>query len=310
MEYLVAATKPYDDRETPEMRNISLKKFHSESAEIILTALQSSFNSCTNLTNNNYKLMSTLGDAKLEYTTHRSSTIEELIDRITHYSERLEEVLEVSQYNHKKITGDYLILRHNARVARDMLVRSRNKAIESRKLLQIQLDTLLSSAKDQRVKLESSTAKEIQIQTDLARENVITKERELEGRIYRIENIKKSTKSCRTKLLKEKKKFEDKYDDLQNKRRTELKTISEELKRLKLMVTEVESKLTTEDDSTCNDMINNRTNSIKLFKKTNINNSSPIDFLKIVEDRMTELKVQNKTKVIRPKSAPLNMKRN
>jgi hypothetical protein len=308
LEFLVAATKPYDDRETPEMREISLAKFHAESGEIILTALQSSFNSCTNLTSSNYNLMTTLGDATLEYTTHRSTTIEELIDRITHYSERLEEVLEVSQHNHKKITGDYLILRHNARVARDMLVRSRNVAIDSRKGLQIQLDTLLSSAKDQRFRLELSTSKEIQIQTDLARENVITKERELEGRLYRIENIKKLTKTCRTKLLKEKKKFEDKYDDLQNKRRTELKTISEELKRLKLMIAEVESKLTNEDDSSSNDMSNNHTNSIKLFKKTNIKNSDPDDFLKIVEDRMAALKVQNKA--TRPKSAPLNLKRN
>lgn len=243
LRYLVEATKPYDDDETSESRSSKLKDIAVENLEELRQCLQLNVSNAQQISNLNYELINECENARMEYEQHRELVVEELNERITQYSERLTEASQQAQKQQKKVTGEYLVLRHNARVARDILLRGQREAHHAREVLQERLDSLIAESHLQREKMEKASEAELKILTDDVRSEVVEKERELETVRNRTNELKRLQNSVCKDIKKGIKKYVDMYNALQRKRQTDLKNISEELKVLRGMIVDVELKL-------------------------------------------------------------------
>ena len=243
LRYLVEATKPYDDGEKQDSRANKLKDIAVENLEELRQCLHQNVSNAQQITNLNYELINECESARMEYEQHRELVVDELNERISQYSERLTEATQQAQKQQKKVTGEYLVLRHNARVARDILLRGQKEAHHAREVLQERLDALVTESHLQREKMEKASEAELKILTDDVRSEVVEKEREVEAVRNRTNEIKALQNSVCKDIKKGIKKYVDKYNALQIKRQTELKNVSEELKVLRGMIVDVELKL-------------------------------------------------------------------
>ena len=244
LRYLVAATKPYDeDDDDDKSREVYLGNLTNENLEELRTALQKSINLRSAIASQCYELTSDVNRFQVDYESHRKILDEEVTERIKTYITRLEESVAISRRNHKKVTSDYLVLRHNARVARDILLTGKQEAAASRKALQERVDKLVEEAMMQRDRMEKASAAELKLLTNDIRNDVIQKEQELEKCSEVVEMMKiQRSRACKD-IKREIRLNVKKFNDLQEKRRIDLKTIGEEMKYLRELISQMELQL-------------------------------------------------------------------
>jgi hypothetical protein len=241
--YLIAATKPYDKGEYEEKRKSALECIVQDNVEDLKNNINESIVFRTNLTNEICDLIGEVTKLKLEHEQQNAMTVNELQRRILQYTVQLRESSLLSTKNDKEITGDYLVLRHNSRVAKEMLLRSKSDATIARRALQEGINQVASAAASQKDKIEQSSEIELQTLTDVIRSQLLSGEQELEelrlGKIerarYRKQTIRQLTESCEF--------FNGKHADMQTQRRNDLERVGGELKRLREMVEAVEIRL-------------------------------------------------------------------
>jgi hypothetical protein len=134
--YLIAATKPYDEGETGEKRRKTLNSMAKESTEDLKAALTKSTIFHSNIFNTLCSLIQQLDKLKLEHERQNEMVINQLQRRIFQYTVQLRESSFTSKAHEREITGDYLVLRHNSRVAKEILIRSQSEATSARRALQ------------------------------------------------------------------------------------------------------------------------------------------------------------------------------
>jgi hypothetical protein len=180
---------------------------------------------------------------KFEQEQQNTVVVNELQRRIAQYTVQLRESSIISKGNDREVTGDYLVLRHNSRVAKEMLIRSQNEANCARKVLQEGMDQVSIAAASQREKIEQSSEAELQSLTDTIRNKVLKREQEFEelsaSRLKRMRSSKKLIRSLTSQCDE----FNEKYEDLQTQRRNDLERVGSELRRLRVMVSSVEVRL-------------------------------------------------------------------
>ena len=251
--YLIAATKPYADGETEEKRKKSLEIVVQNNIEDLKDALNQCIAQRADITNNVRDLVHDVETLKFEHEQQNASVVGELERKISQYTEQLRDISATSKANDREITGDYLVLRHNSRVAKEMLVRSQNEANLARKVLQEGMDQVELASASQREKIEHSSEAELMELTDGIRLKVVKSEQELEElQASRIERLRSRKLKIRS-LNKACDEFNYKYEELQAQRKNDLERVSGELKRLREMVEKVDLRLlklnSADDDS-------------------------------------------------------------
>jgi hypothetical protein len=244
LKYLVAATKPYDDEgDNKESREIQLKALANQNLDELRTVLRKSIAFRSATTNSVYNLIAQTDALKIEYEMNKSILVNDIAERINQYLTRLQESVDESKKNHKKITGDYLVLRHNAKVASDIVIRGQKEANIARKILQERLEQLVTEAQLQRERMEKTSAAELKLFTNDIRNEVIQKEREYEAISANIkDHVKKRKNACKDSK-KQIKMYTDKLNALESKRKEEVMAITEQLKVLREKVNDMEVRL-------------------------------------------------------------------
>jgi hypothetical protein len=243
LNYLVAATRPLDSGETKETRGKLLEQLARDNLEDLNTALRSSCDIRSKLSKEIHISTLELSKLRTNFDNRHASLVQELQDKISNYAIRMKEAVITSKKQHQKITGEYLVLRHNARTAKEVLLRSQNEAAAARKILQEKLDKMVEEATLQRERMEAGAAAELKIMTEDVRNSVIRKEgdaNDLRRSIQAIETAQKRTAQSMKKSVKNDNKN---YEILKNSRINEVNQWKEELSHLKGIIKRIELEL-------------------------------------------------------------------
>jgi len=243
LNYLVVATQPMEEGETDERRKGDLLRQQREDSDHMLKFLEQSLQFRIHLGNNNYELQSALALIVNEIGLQQIAEEEEFQEKVAYYTSRMRHSMEVSNQHYQRLTEEYLILRHNARVAKEVLTRSQNDAAKARGELQQCLDSIVHEAAVQREKMEKNSASELSFLTEDLRSDVIRKEAEVETRTQKVQRLKSRQKKEVSTLKKELRVYTAKHKTLVKKRRAELKVVRDELAHLREMIASVEGRL-------------------------------------------------------------------
>ena len=249
LNYLISATKPQEEGESLEQRQVDLSAIARENLESLRLALKKSVDFRSKIAKQTHFFGLELTKHKIEHDSRHHSVVEELQERITQYAERMKDAVVTTNKQHQHITGEYLVLRHNARVANQILVRSQNEAALARQALQAKLDQLVTEATIQRERMEAASVAELKIMTDDVRAEVIKKEEEVNDVRLKIGHLKLTRRRSAQQLRMALRKSEVSYDQLQEKRRLDFRGIGDELRMLREMIYKAEQQLEGSSDT-------------------------------------------------------------
>jgi hypothetical protein len=243
LNFLINATRPLDSGETKEMRAKSLDALARENLDDLSASLRSSCDARAKLAREMHTSTLQLSKLRSNNDNRHTSVVNELQDKIGAYAERMKEAVITSKKSHQKITGEYLILRHNARAAKEVLLRSQNEAAMARKILQEKLDRMIEEATIQRERMEVGAVAELKVMTEDVRNAVIRKEAEANDLRRSIQGLEKERKQTTRMMKTSIKSYNKKYDMLNAKRNAEIDTVKHDLEHLRAMVNRVELEL-------------------------------------------------------------------
>lgn len=89
------------------------------------------------LATRNFSLRQQLQQMKQTVQLEQERRAEEFEEKIAAYAQKMQSALARSKEGFERITAEYLILRHNARMAKEVLVRGQNDATTAREELQL-----------------------------------------------------------------------------------------------------------------------------------------------------------------------------
>ena len=243
LDYLVQATKPLEDGESKESRADILEQMTKENLDELCSTLRTSIDFRAKINKKMHDSTVELAKLRVNHDNRHSAAVSDLQERMAQYAERMKEAVITSKKQHKKITGEYLVLRHNARVAKEVLQRSQNEAQLARKMLQDKLERLTEEADGQRERMEAAALAELKIMTEDIRNSVIRKETEVNEMRRHIELLKSSRKQSSRDLRKAIKSYDAKRLGLEKKRKVEVEAIKGELQGLRDMCTDLENNI-------------------------------------------------------------------
>lgn len=249
LNFLINATKPLDTGESKEARAKQLEHLAKENLDDLNHALRSACDVRSKMSREIHTGTLELSKLRSNNDNRHASVVGELQEKISAYAERMKEAVIASKKQHQKITGEYLILRHNARVAKEVLLRSQNEAALARKLLQEKLDRLIDEAATQREKMETGAIAELKVMTDDIRNTVIKKEAEANDLRRTLAQMEESRKHTAKTMKIAIKSYNKKYDVLSKKRSVEVSRIQGELANLRGMISRVELELANDNQA-------------------------------------------------------------
>jgi len=175
LKQLIVATRPREDGETDKQRSKEIGVVIREGMEAIAKAVRKSTRFRQEILSNCEDMNRQLFMLKKEYHDGHKMRIQTSIQRVTEYMDHLSSMISDCESKNKRLTSDYLILRHNARVAKEVLVRSQNEANRTRKILQDNIDKLMVESVVQRDRVEKNSDEELKALTNDIRRQVIGK---------------------------------------------------------------------------------------------------------------------------------------
>lgn len=243
LKMLIEATKPLGQEESEEEREEAMSWLARRNADELRDAIDASLQYRMSLGSFVYDLQTSLESLRLQSETEQRLQEEDWRNNITIFHNNMLESMKKSKGNYQKIIKEYLILRHNSQVAKEILVRSQNDAIAARGELQKCLDHILTEAAGHRQRIEEQSNAELKMLTNDLRHQVIAKEKELEIAQSVVAEIRKQKTFDHEYLLKEIESYEKKHAGLEQKRLEDLKVIMHELKYLRKSINSVEDKI-------------------------------------------------------------------
>ena len=233
---LIAATKPYEDDENDEMRDKLLTKLALEGTKDMKESLEKSVDVRRKAAHDTGDMLRKTDVVLSEYEQRGKMREDEVKARIDAYIRRLDDSIKEGQKKFKSLTQDYLVLRHNCKVAKEMLQRSKNEAHKEREDLQKSLGSVNEQTKLHLERQEHACEEERKKLTASLRQTVIKKEREIDSLRADTQGKKDEKKNATKEYKKLIKDYEHKYSELQDKRRREIKQITETLSELRTRV--------------------------------------------------------------------------
>lgn len=240
---LVEATKPLGERETEQEREVTLMAMARKDNDLLRDALQASLDYRLQLGNYIYDLSSRLSKIKAQAEAEHSTYADDLKTNLQQYMTKMNISMEKSRSLYKTIVKEYLILRHNAHVAKEVLLRSQHDATAARTELQKCLDGIVQEAAEQRERLETASHQELAVRVGDLRDEVIRKERQLEELIIEVRNLKSQRVGDYKELRRMIRKYEARYNKLQKHRSKVVPDLNEELDQLRHNVVDLEIAL-------------------------------------------------------------------
>ena len=253
VQYLITATKPYADNDNASIRQEELDRLSRINIVELKEALQRSVAARSTLSCSVEQLSEEIRELHTNCRQQGTAIAYEIRDRVTQYADHLRRTSIILKTNDRQITGDYLVLRHNSRVAAEIRAKNRMSADLASQALRESYDEQILANALEREREEQSSESELQDLTDRIRCKLNTLERDLlEFRSRKNERVR-LRKSKIQDLEMTISDLNGKYDSLQGQRKNDLKRVGGELKRLREMVNTVEDKLlklsgTTDDD--------------------------------------------------------------
>lgn len=198
--YLSACTQPLGYEETQSSRDVELAKLIRQGSDSLALVLEQSLQHRLQLGSENYDLNDELLRLKQEVIVQQIKEAEEFQEKIEYYSSKMTATIDHTKENYKRVTEEYLILRHNARVAHELLLRRQNGATVAREELQACLDKIILEAEHQREKMERVSMAEVKLLTNDLRKEVIQKEAEYEELSIQVRELLKQRRKEIAKL--------------------------------------------------------------------------------------------------------------
>lgn len=143
---LVAASNPLDISESDEDRQDAIENLMRRNADEWKNALEVSLTFRNDIASHYHDLTMECERIKVDFSAQIQTAVKESIQRVAQHHQQLKESLEEAKRDHRKITAEYLTLRHNARMATEFLNRSHKEATNARDELRSRLDALVREA--------------------------------------------------------------------------------------------------------------------------------------------------------------------
>jgi hypothetical protein len=237
---LIAATKPYDDDETDQMRGLTLKKIYSDGAGAVEETLERAVADRSNCCNMASSVLRQVDLLEAEYKKKKELRRNAIELRMQEYIGQLEKVLEDGREKHRDLTREYLVLRHNARLVKEVVVRNENKLTKYREEMSENFTILEKQIEKEMQFLERSNAAELSALTNQLRQSLLSKEGDLEvlrSQVYRKRREDKESRVHTRILLK---KYARKYNVLQEERKEDIAEQQAELARMRTLASNLE----------------------------------------------------------------------
>jgi hypothetical protein len=239
LSHMVLATSPVDCEEGLAHRKSLLAKHSRESVEELKQALRESIDYRIKLGFLTDAVTRELKSTLSFYEERQTVAVEELRVKVLSYIEDLKKAREVSKQHFKAITADYLVLRHNARVAKEVLVRKQNESQIEREELQRHMEQMMVDADVQRQRMEASANDELRILTNDVRCELMKNESELRIAIREEGQRQEKKKQTNSRLKKEIKRYQYQYDHFQNTKKVEIRSVLDEIEKLRALMHDV-----------------------------------------------------------------------
>lgn len=156
-----------------------------------------------------------------------------LIENLTSYCDSMSDGAARANQLYSDIMREYLVLRHNSQVAREILLRNQHDATFARQQLQEKLQKMTKDAATKRIKNEVAAQKELKLRLTEHRASVVRAEKELEEAKLDVRELRKLKKSETHELLAKIARMEEKLRELQQRRSVAAQTMSQEVALLR-----------------------------------------------------------------------------
>ncbi|RYY85915.1 hypothetical protein EON63_06720, partial [archaeon] len=219
---LVEMTRPLDENESVEDREVLLAIKARSNADVLRAALEQSLDVRLRLMDRSHDLQSALSKVKGQATAELQQQAEDVRRKLETYRTQMRYSAARASELYGTVLRDYLILRHNAHVAERILQQSQNDAAAARQRLRSCLELLLQEAAEQRGRMTQSAAQQLAQQTAELRGLVVRKERELDDLQLSVKKLQQRRHRELRDLQEQAGEFELKYRALQERRRGEV----------------------------------------------------------------------------------------
>ena len=234
LKQLVEGTKPTEPNDPKgKLREVKMERLMRDGAEDLKRSLTDSILFRQKASSESKRLVSLL-DNKFSEKIHRDEMIESDADNtLTMFVDRAKKSLQKAKANLKLVTGNYLVLRHNSRVATEILTKSRNDIAMHRNQLRDRQQRLLQEVEIKKHADDENRKKELEIQIRRQRSEVMKYESELELKWNENEDIREQQNKNIKNIKLSIKTYDIQYNALQVRRRKELLTVQGQLTRLR-----------------------------------------------------------------------------
>jgi hypothetical protein len=234
LKQLIAATKPGSKGDVGgKIRSREMEEVMKEGSEVLTKALQESIMFRQNLLSESTSISNQL-DGVMKERDHRAEKYSHLLDEsLSQFTSGVEDTYQACEKNCRKVTEQYLVLRHNSRIATELITRSQNESALERKRLQDAIAECRTMASERISAAEESYRKELETKLQLLRSEVMDFEVTLEGKWQRNDEVRREWKKTLTTVKSDIKYYNEKYQKLQLRRYHEINVIQAELDGLR-----------------------------------------------------------------------------
>lgn len=234
LKQLVEGTKPVEsDDPQGKKREVKMERLMREGAEDFKRCLTESIMFRQNCSSDSKKLVNSL-DTKLLEKKNKDEMLDNDADNtLTSFVNRAKKSLQTAKASLKLVTGNYLVLRHNSKIATEMITKSKNDIAYQRDELRRRHQMLLEDVEKRIQDDEESRKKELEIQLRRQRSEVMKYESELELKWNENENFREQQNKTIKNIKNSIKTYDRQYNALQVRRRKELMTVQGQLSNLR-----------------------------------------------------------------------------
>jgi hypothetical protein len=240
---LVEGTRALDYKETLEQRELAMFLKSKTDLETIKVTMQASLDYRIQLANYLYQLLSNLKELQAITKKDAELNLENIQKHLRLFREQMQSFEVASKNNYQSIIKDYLILRHNANVVQQIIVRNQNNYTQHRAMISKELEKLLYTAKEKQAKIEVTNSQEIISLTNNLREEIVNKERIVEELVKNITILKRQKFQNYQSIIKQITKYDTKTVKIEKNRKAEIDSVHFELNYLRKGIKGLEDHL-------------------------------------------------------------------
>jgi hypothetical protein len=240
---LVDGTRALEYGETLEKRELEMFLKGKSDLDIMKHTLQSSIDYRIQLSNYLYQLLSNLKELQVTAKKDTEVNLQNIHHHLNLFRAQMKSFQSNANMNYQSIVKDYLVLRHNANVIQEIIVRNRNQYTNHRAIISKDLEKLIHTAKEKQTKIEVLNSNEIVSLTNNLREEILNKEKILEDLIREIVLLKKEKFQNYQSIIKEIMKYEKGTILVEKKRKDEIDSVYYELQHLRHTIKGLEDHL-------------------------------------------------------------------